>query len=96
VSQKRRAVSSGRRNGLGEDLIWFPPAEGLSRAPVELARDGIEIPLRLAGEIRPLREVLAEQARSPREISSRSASDTRDGEGGCTRGASPPVRPMSR
>src|SRR5260370_3262157 len=55
------AGSSGRRNGLGEDLIWFPPAEGLSRACVELAGDGVEIPLRVAGEIGPLREVLAEQ-----------------------------------
>src|SRR5713226_1562133 len=54
------ALSSGRRNGLGEDLIWFPPTEGLSRASVELAGDGIEIALRVAGEIRPLREVLPE------------------------------------
>ena len=39
------AVSSGERNGPGEDFAWFHPVEGLSRAAVELPGDGIEVRL---------------------------------------------------
>ena len=40
VSTKRGAISIGRRNSPGKHLIWFHPAERLSRAPVELGGNG--------------------------------------------------------
>ncbi len=43
--QMLSAVSSGQRNGPGEDLTWFQPVEGLSRAAIELPGDGIEVGL---------------------------------------------------
>ncbi len=56
------AVSSGERNGLGEDFVWFHPAEGLPRAAVELVGDGIEVLLGVGGEIGFLAEIWTEQA----------------------------------
>ena len=38
-----RAVSSGERNGPGEDFTWFQPSECLSRAAVELSGDGVKL-----------------------------------------------------
>ena len=54
-------VSSGRCNELGELLGWFHPVEGLSRAPVELCGDGVEVFLAVPGEWCAFGEVLAEQ-----------------------------------
>ena len=49
VSTEAGAVSSGQRNGLGEDLTWFHPAERLSRARVELSSNGVELVLGVEG-----------------------------------------------
>ena len=45
------AVSTGERNGPGEDLAWLHPVEGLAATTVELSSDGIEVSLRVGGEI---------------------------------------------
>src|SRR5665811_1685365 len=57
-----RADSTGRCNSLGERLRWCHPAEGLSRASVELGGDGVEVRLGQAREVGTLGQVLAEQA----------------------------------
>src|SRR5450759_4404579 len=58
----RGADSTGRCNSLGERLRWCHPAEGLSRASVELGGDGVEVRLGQAREVGTLGQVLAEQA----------------------------------
>ena len=46
------AVSTGERNGPGEDFAWFHPSERLSRAAIELPCDGIEDIGEVSREIR--------------------------------------------
>jgi hypothetical protein len=56
------AVSTGGCNGLGEDLRWCHPPEGLSRPPVELTGDSIEVGLRVHTEVTSFGEVLSQQS----------------------------------
>ena len=47
-------VSSTQRNALRQHLGWFQPAERLSRALVELTRDGVEMGLVVHRQVRAL------------------------------------------
>src|SRR3989442_13246310 len=61
-SEIRCVVSPGRRNSAAEDLAWFHPIEGLSRAGVQLARHRLELSPSDGGQVEALREVLPEQS----------------------------------
>ena len=52
--------SGGQRNKPGKHLRWFHPAQGLSRASVELARYGVELGLGVGGEVLGPWEILSQ------------------------------------
>ena len=56
------ADSTGRRNNLSVRLAWFQPTQGLSRPPVDLSSDSVELGLGVDREVGALREVLAQEA----------------------------------
>ena len=59
---KSAAVSSvGRRNSLGQHSRRCAVVEGLARSGVQSRGDGIEVGLAVPGEVRLLREVLAQE-----------------------------------
>jgi transposase len=59
---KAAAVSSvGRRNSLGQHSRRCAVVEGLARSGVQSRGDGIEVGLAVPGEVRLLREVLAQE-----------------------------------
>jgi transposase len=62
ILKKAAVDSTGERNGFGKLSAWSHEAKSFPWTGVELERDSIEIVLAVYGQIRALREVLAQQA----------------------------------
>ena len=59
---RSRAISTCWCNSFREYIRRRPLAEGLAGPGVELARNGIQLRLGVAGEVGPLRQILPQQA----------------------------------